>query len=69
MELDGGPVILQASVPVLENDNAEILAKRVLEKEHIIYPKCVQWLCENKVYYKEGYAYFDGEKLEEPLQL
>ena len=68
-ELDGGPVILQASVPVLENDNTEILAKRVLEKEHIIYPKCVQWLCENRIYYEEGYAYFDGEKLEKPLQL
>ena len=68
-ELDGGPVILQASVPVLENDSAEILAKRVLEKEHIIYPKCVQWLCENRIYYKEGYAYFDNQQLTSPLQL
>ena len=55
-ELDGGPVILQASVPILENDNAEILAKRVLEKEHIIYPKCVRWLCENRIYYQDGCA-------------
>jgi phosphoribosylglycinamide formyltransferase-1 len=68
-ELDGGPVILQASVPILKNDNAEILAKRVLEKEHIIYPKCVQWLCENRIYYKQGCAYFDNEKLDAPLQL
>ena len=68
-ELDGGPVILQASVPILENDNTEILAKRVLEKEHIIYPRCVQWLCEDKIYYKDGCAYFDNEPLNAPLQL
>lgn len=68
-KLDGGPVILQASVPVLENDNAELLAKRVLEKEHIIYPKCIQWLCENRVCYKDGYAYFDNQQLSAPLQL
>ncbi len=68
-ELDGGPVILQASVPIFENDDAEILAKRVLEKEHIIYPKCVEWLCENRIYYKEGRAYFDNEPLKVPLQL
>jgi phosphoribosylglycinamide formyltransferase 1 len=68
-ELDGGPVILQASVPILDNDDATILAKRVLEKEHIIYPKCVQWLCEDRIYYKQGCAYFDNEKLASPLQL
>jgi phosphoribosylglycinamide formyltransferase 1 len=68
-ELDGGPVILQASVPILKGDNAETLAKRVLEKEHIIYPKCVQWLCEDRIYYQEGDAYFDNEKLTAPLQL
>ncbi len=68
-ELDGGPVILQARVPVLENDSAELLAKRVLEKEHIIYPMCVQWLCENRIYYQQGDAYFDGTKLSSPLLL
>jgi phosphoribosylglycinamide formyltransferase-1 len=68
-ELDGGPVILQASVPILKNDNTDILAKRVLEKEHIIYPKCVEWLCEDRIYYKEGCAYFDNEPLNAPLQL
>jgi len=69
MELDGGPVILQASVPVLEDDTAEILAKRVLEKEHIIYPKCVQWLCEGTIHYQNGDAYYKDKKLTAPLQL
>ncbi|MFK7795544.1 MAG: phosphoribosylglycinamide formyltransferase [Gammaproteobacteria bacterium] len=68
-ELDGGPVILQASVTILDNDDAQILAKRVLEKEHIIYPKCVQWLCENRIYYQQGCAYFDNQRLTSPLQL
>lgn len=69
MELDGGPVILQASVQVFKNDSAETLAKRVLEKEHIIYPKCVKWLCEGKIHYENGDAYYDGKKLTAPLQL
>ncbi len=68
-ELDGGPLILQASVPVLEDDTEESLAKRVLEKEHLIYPICVQWLCENKIHYANGHAYFEGKKLTTPLQL
>ena len=68
-ELDGGPVILQASVPILQDDTAETLAKRVLEKEHIIYPKCVQWLCEEKIHYQDGNAFFEGRKLTEPMQL
>ena len=68
-ELDGGPVILQASVPVLSDDTPQSLAKRVLEKEHIIYPKCVQWLCESKIHYENGDAYFRGSKLTKPLQL
>lgn len=68
-ELDGGPVILQASVSILSDDTAESLAKRVLEKEHIIYPKCVQWLCEGKIHYDKGDAYFEGKTLTTPMQL
>jgi phosphoribosylglycinamide formyltransferase-1 len=42
-ELDGGPVILQAKVPVFPEDNADDLAKRVHEQEHRIYPLVVKW--------------------------
>ena len=42
-ELDGGPVVLQAKVPVLENDTADTLAQRVHQQEHIIYPLVVKW--------------------------
>ncbi len=48
-ELDGGPVILQAKVPVFDGDNSEDLAARVHEQEHRIYPLVVRWLCEKRL--------------------
>ena len=43
-ELDGGPVLLQAEVPVLQGDTAETLSQRVLEQEHKLYPKALAML-------------------------
>ena len=43
-ELDGGPVLLQAEVPVLEGDTPDTLAARVLKEEHKIYPQALAWL-------------------------
>lgn len=43
-ELDDGPVILQAKVPVLADDDANTLAARVLEQEHLLYPAAIQKL-------------------------
>ena len=40
-ELDVGPILAQAVVPVMPGDTAELLAARVLEQEHIIYPQAV----------------------------
>ena len=48
-DLDGGPVIAQDSVYVLPDDTIESLAKRVLEREHIIYPKVVESLAIGKI--------------------
>lgn len=48
-ELDGGPVILQAKVPVFEGDTSDDLAARVHEQEHRIYPLVVKWLCQNRL--------------------
>jgi len=47
-ELDDGPVILQARVPVLANDDASTLAKRVLEQEHKLYPDAIKKLLTEK---------------------
>lgn len=68
-ELDGGPVILQSKVPIFKDDDSSTLAKRVLEQEHIIYPMCTQWLCENKIYYRNGQAYYEDNPLTKPLIL
>jgi phosphoribosylglycinamide formyltransferase-1 len=48
-QLDHGPVIIQAAVPVLPGDSEETLAARVLAEEHRIYPQALRWLCEDRV--------------------
>jgi phosphoribosylglycinamide formyltransferase 1 len=48
-ELDGGPVIAQARVPVLPGDTPDILAGRVLEQEHRILPQTIRWFAEGRV--------------------
>ncbi len=48
-ELDGGPIILQAKVPVLPEDTEEQLATRVLQQEHRIYPQAIHWFAEGKI--------------------
>ncbi|MFZ0255144.1 MAG: phosphoribosylglycinamide formyltransferase [Gammaproteobacteria bacterium] len=45
-EVDGGPVIMQAAVPVLPEDTPAILAERVLEQEHRILPEAIRWFIE-----------------------
>lgn len=49
-DLDSGPIILQARVPVLIDDNPETLATRVLEQEHKIYPQAIQMLAEKYLF-------------------
>ncbi|MBC7573298.1 MAG: phosphoribosylglycinamide formyltransferase [Herminiimonas sp.] len=48
-QLDHGPIIAQAVVPVLEDDTEEILAQRVLEQEHRIYPLAVRWFLDGRL--------------------
>lgn len=48
-ELDHGPIVAQAAVPVLPNDTEQTLAARVLEQEHIIYPKAIRWFIEGRL--------------------
>jgi phosphoribosylglycinamide formyltransferase-1 len=48
-ELDGGPLIVQAQVPVLPGDDAERLAARVLQREHRIYPLAIRWFAEGRL--------------------
>ncbi|WP_105903503.1 phosphoribosylglycinamide formyltransferase [Vibrio gangliei] len=62
-ELDGGPVILQAKVPVFEDDDADALAERVLVQEHQIYPLVTQWFIDGRLEMQGNHAYLDGQKL------
>ncbi|CAH9051567.1 Phosphoribosylglycinamide formyltransferase [Pseudoalteromonas sp. CIP111854] len=62
-ELDGGPVVLQAKVPILADDTADTLAQRVHEQEHIIYPLVVQWFSEHRLTMEADYAIFDDQPL------
>jgi len=62
-ELDGGPVILQAKVPVFEGDNSDDLAARVHEQEHRIYPLVVKWFSEKRLNMQGENAVLDGNVL------
>ncbi len=62
-ELDGGPVILQAKVPIFADDNADDVAQRIQAQEHQIYPLVSQWFTQDRLEMKEGVAYLDGEAL------
>ncbi|GHG02162.1 phosphoribosylglycinamide formyltransferase [Thalassotalea marina] len=62
-ELDGGPVILQAKVPVFPEDTAELLAQRVHEQEHRIYPLVVSWFCSGRLKMENDKAWLDNTVL------
>ncbi len=48
-DVDAGPIIIQQAVPVLDNDTADTLAARVLEQEHIIFPRAIKWFAEGRL--------------------
>jgi phosphoribosylglycinamide formyltransferase-1 len=48
-DLDHGPIIIQAAVPVLQDDTEQTLAARVLHEEHRIYPQAMRWLCTDQI--------------------
>jgi phosphoribosylglycinamide formyltransferase-1 len=59
-ELDHGPLIAQAVVPVLEGDDAATLAARVLRLEHILLPRAVRWMVEGRVQVNQGRVRVEG---------
>lgn len=61
-ELDSGPLIIQASVPILEKDEPDDLASRVLKEEHQIYPKALAWIASGKIEINGEDAFIDGVK-------
>jgi phosphoribosylglycinamide formyltransferase-1 len=53
-ELDAGPIVIQAAVPVLANDTADTLSNRVLAQEHVVYPRAIKWFLEGKLVIDNG---------------
>jgi len=65
-DMDSGPVIVQAAVPVFPGDTPETLAERVLKEEHRIYPLAIRWFLENRLSVAAGRVLLDGR--EQPEQ-
>ena len=68
-ELDGGPVIAQARVPVLPGDDADALAARVLVREHPLLVATVELIAAARVALRDDGVHVDGRRLAAPLQL
>jgi phosphoribosylglycinamide formyltransferase-1 len=64
-DLDHGPIIIQAAVPVLRDDTPQSLSARVLCEEHRIYPQAIRWLCRNQVWLDE-IGRVASDRLEQP---
>ncbi len=62
-ELDAGPIILQARVPVEPGDSPESLAARVLREEHRIYPQAIRWFAEGRLRLEHGRALLDNQPI------
>ena len=68
--VDGGPVVLQAQVPVQQQDTVATLAARVLEQEHQLYPLAIRWFAEKRLQLdNNGQATLDGNTLTAPVLL
>jgi len=62
-ELDGGPLVVQAVLPVMADDTAESLARRVHQQEHQIYPLAVRWFAEGRLRLGAQGAMLDSQPL------
>jgi len=66
-ELDAGPVVLQSRVPVRPGDTEATLAARVLGTEHVIYPRVIGWVAQQRLKWHDGAAWLDGARLDQPI--
>lgn len=68
-ELDGGPIVAQSRVSVLDDDTAASLGARVLSIEHYLYPTVIGWIANGRLRYRNGMAYLDDQPLLTPLRV
>lgn len=62
-ELDGGPLILQAKVPVFSDDTEESLSERVKTHEHTIYPMVINWFLNGRLVMRDNEAWLDSVRI------
>jgi len=60
-ELDSGPIVIQAAVPVRPMDDAAALAARVLKQEHVIYPRAARWFLDGGLVVRNGVVRVNGD--------
>ena len=65
-ELDSGPVVIQAEVPVMADDTEASLAERVLRQEHIIYPMAIAWYIDGRLVVNGNHVLLDNKVLRRP---
>jgi phosphoribosylglycinamide formyltransferase-1 len=58
-EMDAGPIIAQATTPIMPEDTADTLAARVLDSEHEIYRRAIRWIAEGRVKIMDGRVQID----------
>lgn len=68
-DLDGGPRVIQAVVPVHSDDDTTSLAARVLEQEHRVLRCAVRWFAEGRLRMADGTVFLDDRPLREPVRL
>ncbi len=61
-EVDAGPIVAQAAVPVLAGDTVAELSQRILAQEHRLYPRALQWFAEGRAYVDGGRLHVDSEE-------
>jgi phosphoribosylglycinamide formyltransferase-1 len=66
-EVDGGPVILQAQVPVLATDTEQSLAARVLAREHVIFAQAIGWYADHRLSQQGAFFVLDGQTHSAPI--
>lgn len=67
LELDGGPVIIQACIDVRPDDTEASLSARVQRQEHSIYPQAIDWFARGRLALEDERVYLDGKVLESPM--
>jgi phosphoribosylglycinamide formyltransferase-1 len=68
-ELDGGPLIAQAAVPVHAGDSVASLSGRVHAREHMLYPMVIEWLTRGRLLWNDGHPTLDGAPLVAPARI